>query len=252
MANHLRCRQIKAYNDNNISFIIFYSNYKLRSHTVKHVLDTFEWERGWKKMYQEIFSQYKNISKMQDKMREIACPLVIKKTSPEDDSQSIECRSCALYKTQCFQSGITEVEEQYVAMVQRGLEISLQEPRHAKFMSSLTSEKRLHGIISGPMIMRTSLFSGYDSLYNIETAFICHNTGKELKMGDAINCESSHIQNESASSPDWHTESTWKIAPYTDKSLVEKNEPAGKNYRKYKYDKHSKTDWKKWVDEYED
>jgi hypothetical protein len=267
MDSHPRFKIFNDYNKKEYPFIIFKKDEKLRSHTVKHVLHWYEWNTGWKRLMKDVSpqkSENHDIFKVYDTLKGIGCPYVSEKVDPEslvkmireqsykggypaesEDDRHPPCGGCRLYR-QCSSTGIVEVQELYVSFVQKGIEKSLQTPRYAQFIpyNKNDGEKRLTGLIVGPVIIRTAFVSDLQySYYNVMTAFV---PVQYRRWVDVIMSETEKIKDDARTSPvDWHIEDTWSInSPASNDT---KNEPTGKKGKSV-YNKRSKTNWKTWLD----
>ncbi|MCF6147504.1 MAG: hypothetical protein E3K37_02475 [Candidatus Kuenenia sp.] len=225
---HPRYQKMVTHNGNEIEFVIFHKEYKLRSHAAKHFLHTYEWETGWIKIYREasLLDKY-NLNeinelrtKVSDSLKEMNCPYIIASEMEVNDS----CRVCNLFRKKCYLTGIEKLQSLYVELIRHSIEKVLQVPRYAEFVDFYCGQDILIGVREGPVIIRTSLLSEQKPVYNVMTSFVPLSFGIKVKFADIINDERINIKEKARRNHiEWYEEDTWRIAVHSSKeNKVEK------------------------------
>lgn len=238
MVSHPRFRQIHAINGEMFFFIIFFDDYKLRSHTADHIVSKIsEWDNGWNQIFKICSTSIKKLDKesvikVRDKLNEINCPYLEENPYLNDYKETKNyCSDCRHYIEKCTHSGIEDIQELYVILTNKCLELSLCMPRFATF----NNKKRLTGVTDETVVVRTRLLPQSNRVYNVMTSLVRLKNGLKVRLGNAIKLEVDKIKNEcnrffepemsaevmledkiiehkkGTCSIDWYTEDTWKL-----------------------------------------
>lgn len=210
--NHARYSQISLGNNRgycpdrpkkSLGIIVFKSDKRLRSHTVKHLANLKEFEKTWKNI---ISVDKKFILKSTAKLRGIGCPYYdIKMDSPP-------CSKCR--KFDLCTDFISELDNHYVNLVLQIIKQATAVPRFADYFSKLEKYKVLVLIPDLPVIITAaSLKKG---IYNVTTCY--SSTGRHFTQ--IRDNQVGRMRREAReNSIIWCNKNTWGFKAFTHKKI---------------------------------
>jgi len=210
-----------------ICLIIFYKRAKLRSHMVKHLFNTYQWDECWKNYLKSLQN---SMTEAVNGLRDIGCPYC------KSNFKNPPCQKCRLFE-KCSQI-LSEWENYYFGLVDQVTEDGFE---HPLYMYYINGSKLKTIVVFHPTSKAIIKCTEFNSAYNVATAY-CYLTGfltqksiaeRDVSKGERIL---------------YCTHETWKsITPMASKVKVNTLKPKKKR-RPYK--RPSKQTWRQYLDEY--
>lgn len=234
---HPRCKKFKANCKNyenlmgskQIYLIIFYKQAKLRSHMVKHLFDTYQWDECWGNYLNSLRN---SMIGAVNRLKDIGCPYY------RSNFDNPPCQGCRLFD-RCSQT-LSIWEDHYFGLVDQAIKDGFEHPLYMYYISGSELKTIVVFHPTSKVIIKCIEFN---SAYNVATAY-CYLTGF---LTEKSRVERDVLKGESIL---YCTYETWeRIIPKAPQAKVKISEP--KKKRK-PYKRPSKQEWRKYLDEYQE
>ena len=149
-------------NKSDVEIILFNRDENLRSHAVKHLTNTLEFQESWEK----ITSMNSNeIADVKDKLTGIGCPF-FKNNMLTPPCLNDNKKRCHLFDNCTYD--VKTLEDEYVRILEQIIEQGIKIPRYA-FFDSTEDHRHFWSIPDLKIIAKAEM--GKDKIYNLTTCF---------------------------------------------------------------------------------